>query len=588
MSVVNIIFGNRCKMKTMRVCIVPFAEIDLLDKYSLGAGYLASALEAMARSMRLPIEIEYLNDLDHRLDSPETIASEILKFEPDVVGLGLFVWSDDVAKQVSSLLKDANKDILVVGGGPWVSGDLVALAKEFEDFDCLIEGDAEFSFCEVVERFYNSRSVESLKGIVGTIVRENENLTVTGRKLIDPNAVPCPYGSFVTPASAVRLSLRRGCGMRCKYCNWGGGLSKPLSSRNVGHILEYAWSRNMGIWVVDAAINRRKQDLLLLASACREIKSQGLVPAMSGFIDYMCVDSKVCELLKECGYHFLEVGLQSVNQEVIKKCGRKPDMDTFERAISMLRDVGEVVVDIMLGLPEDTPESFIRTLEYLKSLQVKVHLFHLLGVTSSDYYLNPEKYGLVFEPKHHYLVSSPTFSEEDLKSCASYFVENYPWKGIGSDYFSGNPRFARFPYNYFVPYDCYASAHQKFGDPLPPSQLLPGSKALNVGSVVSHALGLTAKSGVGLDGFVVSIDGYSPEACRLSIKETDGKVVGFITVLKKGVANDNSFLVAGASLGLRYFTFDPDYESSVFRIADSIWDAITRWEQKYENLDIGS
>ena len=569
-------------VKRLSVCIVPFPEMSGLDRYSLGGAYIATALDFEVRKKGLPIDIHYLNDLDHCLHSPETIARQILNLDPDIVGLGLFVWSDYVARKVALLLKEAKKDILVVGGGPWVSGDLVALAREYDAFDCLIAGDAEFSFSEVVERFFESRTIESLKGIAGTIVRENDSVTITPRKVIDPNLVPNPYGGpLVNPIENVRIIVRRGCGMKCKYCNWGGGFSKALSEENIRFSMEYAGSRGVPIWIVDSAINRRKHDLSTLASVSQGLERKGLQVLMGGFIDYEMVDTKTCDLMRQSSFIYSEIGLQTINPQALAQNNRKFDRGVFERAVSMLRGIAEVVVDIMLGLPGDNPEGFVKTVDYLKSLGVRVHLFYFLGVTSSEYFMNKEKYGLVFDPIYHYLVSSPTFSEKDLSSCASYYVENYPWKGNGSDFSTWNPGFARRPYNYMVPYESYAVAHERFKEPLPPPQLGPGSKILDVGTVVRQMLNSTRETNI--DGFIVAIGGYSYDSCRLEIRESDGRVVGSVTVLKKDSPRGDRFLVAGKNIGVTCWTIDHRYQPSVNRIAEAVGDALMQWEEKQES-----
>ena len=572
-------------MKRLCVCIVPFPEVTRGDRFSLGGAYIATALEFETSKNGWPVDIHYLNDLDHCLHSPETIANEILKFNPDVVAFGLFVWSEYVARKVAFLLKEAKKDILVVGGGPWVSGDLVSLAREYEHFDCLIAGDAEFSFCEVVQRFLESRKKEDLKGITGTIVRENDHIEITPRKLVDPNLVPNPYGTrFLAPIGRVLLPIRRGCGMRCKYCNWGGGFSKPLSKENIRFILEYAFLRKLGIWVVDSAIDHRMQDLLSFAKAVEEIEPSGFEPHITAFIDYQNVDRKTCELLKRCGFNELEVGLQSITPEALIRSNRKFEKNRFEEAISLLTDFADVAVDLILGLPGDTPEGFVRTVDYVKSLGVHAHLFLLLGVTSSEFYTQKEKYGLVFDPVQHYLISSPTFSEKDLALCASYFVENYPWKWVGSDFGPANPRFARFAYNYIVPFESYVIAHKKFQEPLPPPRLSPGVKIFDVGAIVKEATKI--KSETTIDGFSVVMGGYSYNGCRLEVRENDGAAVGFVTILRTSAIQKEDFLIAGKNLGVRYWTLNPQYESSVCRIAEAVGDALMRWEEKEGSITL--
>ncbi len=462
--------------RAIRVVLVPMPDPSLEDRYCLGTAHLIAALQQESRQRGLPVEVHPRTDLDRALHTPEHIASEVLSHRPDVVGIGLFVWNQHVGRRVAEILKREDPRLIVVGGGPWVSAEAEDFARENPAFDVIVSGDGEAPFAEVVARVRSGSENTRFAGIPGTVVRVGDDLIATPRVKVDPNAYPSPYqAGLLDVRYSVRMTVRRGCGMHCRYCNWGGGFSVPLSrERLAGDIAWVARQPVEEVWFVDSALNRRVEDLRLIADAFALGDPEGRLRSCI-FADWKAVDPERLDLLKRCRLDAAEVGLQTINPGALKVAGRRMDLGRFQRTISTLREQGEVVVDIILGLPGDDPEGFRRTVDFVVGLDVKVHAFLLLALPGSEFSRERARYGLEFNRDGiPFLLRSPTFSSEDLRDCAAYYVTRAPRKSKGSDFYPGNPRFSRYPYNYAVPDEAYRRAHEAFGDPLPPAPCAPG------------------------------------------------------------------------------------------------------------------
>lgn len=74
------------------------------------------------------------------------------------------------------------------------------------------------------------------------------------------------------------------------------------------------------------------------------------------------IDERIVEMLAEGGVGTVELGVQSMNEEVLKKVHRGYDPRVVERAAAMIRHAGmEVGMQMMIGLPGDTPEKSVHT-----------------------------------------------------------------------------------------------------------------------------------------------------------------------------------------------------------------------------------
>ena len=69
--------------------------------------------------------------------------------------------------------------------------------------------------------------------------------------------------------------------------------------------------------------------------------------------------------LRRAGFNRISLGVQSVHDNELKRLGRRHDFDGFCRTYEEIRHAGfeNVSVDLMSGIPEQTPESYLQTLE---------------------------------------------------------------------------------------------------------------------------------------------------------------------------------------------------------------------------------
>lgn len=102
-----------------------------------------------------------------------------------------------------------------------------------------------------------------------------------------------------------------------------------------------------------------------------------------------CIDEDVLDLLEEMNkkvYVWLEIGLQTIHQETADAFNRGYELEVFDKAIEGLKSRGiDVVVHSIFGLPGETKEMMMETVDYIVSKNVrgiKFHLLHLMKNTA--------------------------------------------------------------------------------------------------------------------------------------------------------------------------------------------------------------
>lgn len=101
-----------------------------------------------------------------------------------------------------------------------------------------------------------------------------------------------------------------------------------------------------------------------------------------------CLDDDVLDLLEEINnrvYLWIELGLQTCNDETAKLINRGYKLEVFEGAMRRLKERNiDVVVHDILGLPGETKEDMLKTINYIAhsgAKGIKLHLLHLMEHT---------------------------------------------------------------------------------------------------------------------------------------------------------------------------------------------------------------
>lgn len=181
----------------------------------------------------------------------------------------------------------------------------------------------------------------------------------------------------------------------CTFCSARGSgdyagsrilsISEQFEDRKV--MMEKKWKDGKYIAYFQAYTNtyapveelRRKYD---------EALAQKNVVALSIATRPDCLDKDILDYLEELNkktYLWVELGLQTINDYTARNFNRGYDFEVFDKSIKELQKRGiEVVVHTIFGLPGETKEDMLKTVDYVAhsgAQGVKFHLLHLMEGT---------------------------------------------------------------------------------------------------------------------------------------------------------------------------------------------------------------
>jgi radical SAM protein (TIGR01212 family) len=125
-------------------------------------------------------------------------------------------------------------------------------------------------------------------------------------------------------------------------------------------------------------------DINILRDKYEEAALQGGVVALAIATRPDCLSEEVLDLIEEFNdrvYTWVELGLQTVHDNTAKLINRGYPLPVFEEALENLNSRGiDVVVHVIFGLPGETEEQMLETVDYIAHKKIKGVKFHLLHI----------------------------------------------------------------------------------------------------------------------------------------------------------------------------------------------------------------
>ena len=325
-----------------------------------------------------------------------SILDKVLASKSAVVGMSCYVWNRDAVLELADAIRRlAPQTYLVVGGPEVETREAAAAVLNAGAFDVAVRGEGEVTFPDLL--------LGRLDGIadgewpLGVSARRDGGILETpDRAPIEPlDSVATPFHESISDFRGINripcFETYRGCRMRCKFCNWGKARGvRFFGLERVKHDLDFILNLDIDrIWFVDSIFNleqlRYKEILRHLIAANR----RGIA----------CDFEMMGELLDEQGIHLIAqlpkgssiaFGLQSTDHEVVREAWRPHNFRRFEANIRALRAAAphvDVLIDLIFGMPRDTPEKFQRSIlaaADLNPTRIQVHPFMVL--TGTQFY----------------------------------------------------------------------------------------------------------------------------------------------------------------------------------------------------------
>jgi radical SAM superfamily enzyme YgiQ (UPF0313 family) len=385
------------------VCVTPRPDADELGPLELPSYGIRRIEAAVVGDPENPGHKVKLIDLGH--DDVAGYVREILAFEPDLIGFSIYVWSTPCLVAVAREIRRRRPGSTIVFGGPSSRKalfDLEFYRNAGDYLDAIVEGDGEAIFREIAALPELSRAtLQSMPGV--TLPTPAGWLDVPKRAApVDLDHIESPFQLGLMKKRAVAyLETYRGCPLSCRFCEWGNS-EKVKSVFSTDYIAQemraFEKLAAPAVFLLDAGLNLNIRAFRNLREANRQTGFLKKTLFWAEIYPSVIRDEHF-EFLNEIGPAYLGVGMQSMDPAVLKLHQRPSDSPRFERVVRELAAVTNIELQIIFGLPGDTPEGFRRTLDYALSLPATVRAYHCLVLPDALMTRGLPEWNMDFDPR---------------------------------------------------------------------------------------------------------------------------------------------------------------------------------------------
>jgi len=346
-------------------------------------GFIPYGLACIGGKLRFDGHNVKIIDTTCSISSWNEIEEVIKKESPDYLGVSITTPQAPGGLKICEITKRIKPNCITVIGGPHAS----ALPEEMlsdKNVDIVVIGEGEITMSQITKGI----SLTDIKGIYykkGDCIIKNQP-----QELIDdldrlpfPLYEQLPIERYGTPymGRSIGIITGRGCPFSCSFCASKVIFGKRCRLRGIASILEeIAWFKNrygiksFSFWDDTFTIQKDR-----IKKLCEELINNDFN------ITWSCttrVDSLSLELLKamkEAGCCVIHLGIESGDAFVLEKTQKRITLEQVENAVKWARSLDiETYGYFILGLPYETKDTLIKTINLAKKLKLDYAQFALL------------------------------------------------------------------------------------------------------------------------------------------------------------------------------------------------------------------
>lgn len=317
------------------------------------------------------------------------MAVSVAKTNPDYVCITTLTPRFPTVVRMAREIKKINPGIVIIAGGPHVTG--AAQNSLHDAIDYGIIGEGEEALLELLQFLDRGASPRGIKNLV---YRDEGNVRINRTRPFIKDLDALPFAAwdlmnmdeYKDPAyfsgSHLAVYTGRGCPYDCSFCASAVTWKRKLRLRSVENVMAELRQivnnigiRNLMFWDDTFAVNMHRA-----LDICRSIIKEGLGLQYTVQIRADSLTNELALALRDSGCKFAAIGVESGNEQMLAKIGKKETIEDFRRAVRIMKDAHlPVIASYILGLPGDTHETIRQTLDLAFELDADQSKFMILA-----------------------------------------------------------------------------------------------------------------------------------------------------------------------------------------------------------------
>jgi anaerobic magnesium-protoporphyrin IX monomethyl ester cyclase len=304
----------------------------------------------------------------------DSLRKELSSFQPDYLVISTTTSTFDFDMIACRLAKETDPSIITIAKGGLIYENAESVLGRFPDLDIAIWGEYESAIGEIVQN--DPGQVKGISYRKGDEIHRNEarlqlseleSFPLPARHLLNNNL----YRSPDTNKPIAYILTGRGCPHRCIFCGINLSYGQRLIKRSVPSIiieLEECYHR-YGITDFFFRSDTFTWDEEWVIELCKEIVDRKLKIRWGTNSRVDTINEKRIVWMKKAGCYVIGFGIESGNQAMLDKMKKKTTLQQARRAVALCSQFKiKSYLLFLLGLPWDTKESAVETIEFAKEL----------------------------------------------------------------------------------------------------------------------------------------------------------------------------------------------------------------------------
>jgi len=417
---------------TTRVCLVCPTKKTATASPPVGLMYIAAVLR------RAGVDVMIIDE--PRTGEPvENLVPPVVDYGPDVVGISVMTATYPRGRQLAARLKDALGVPLVFGGPHATFRYADVLREAAADAVVLYEGEA--TMPALVQALAGGRGIDNIPGVV---TRENLSRHV-GRPapvLASLDSLPLPARDLLPmdrypDMTRGLLVTSRGCPYNCAFCSSRAFNGPRVRAHDIDHVLAEVEElvERYGCPVLNFQDDFFTYDRARLETICRTMIERGWKVQWGAQSRVDAVRPEMLRLMRRAGCSLIYFGTETAVQATMDGIDKRTTVEQLRRAVAWTWEAGiQPNVSLLVGLPDDTPESLAESLEVMQQVRpFEVATQYLTPFPGSPIGECPQDYGITVVDDdlehydcHHPVIETRHLTSEDMRRFyAEGFALNY-------------------------------------------------------------------------------------------------------------------------------------------------------------------
>jgi anaerobic magnesium-protoporphyrin IX monomethyl ester cyclase len=365
-------------INTITLVSPPWIQGEANPYPPLGIAFIAAVLEENGYKVNLfDLSLEFEKTFEEKIRM-------VLDSKPDLLGISCMTNTyTNAIKIARDIKKYINVPIVMGGPHPSIFPE-ETLSDEAVDF--IVSGEGEYTMLELVrdahEQYTNIPGLAFKKAGVIKVnpareyIPDLDALPFPARHLLrlDEYRLTTPHGERMAT-----IMTSRGCPYQCSYCYKGmfGNHYRARSAENIIDEIKELESRfgYRNFYFIDDLFTFNPERV---SRFCETIIAEKIDIGWQCLARVDRVDYELLRLMKAAGCFKVHFGIESGDQEILKRIRKHTTLDRIRTAVFAARRSGiQTKGYFMLGLPGDTRISMMKTIRFAESLQLDETMFSI-------------------------------------------------------------------------------------------------------------------------------------------------------------------------------------------------------------------